>query len=99
MVWNVFKDRNGRKMGVHGVNSNGEPTTLLNPHGKGAKYALELKHGRAVTNDMHRKYDENGKPVHLRDTQKAWRSGYLQARADSAKTYNARKAKRANKAK
>ena len=77
---------NGKKETVvYAKNKHGKWVRLLNPAQKGRKYAKDLKLGRdSVT----------GKP--LRDTQKAHRSGYLKARADNAKAWKARRAKRAN---
>ncbi len=60
------------------INRNGNKIVLLNPSEKGQRYARQLKHG----------VDHNG--VVLSDTQKSFRSGYLQARKDSAKAYNAK---------
>lgn len=63
--------------------------TLLNPHGKGAKYATELKRGVHMTNTGVVKTDKYGKSLHLNKQQRAYRSGYLQAQHDSAKAYKA----------
>ena len=64
---------------------------LLNPQERGTKYALELKHKKALTNDGHRKIDsETGKQKRLSKEQLAYRSGYLQARKDSAKAYRSK---------
>ena len=64
---------------------------LLNPQERGTKYALELKHKKALTNDGHRKIDsETGKQKKLSEKQLAFRSGYLQARKDSAKAYKSK---------
>ena len=65
---------------------NGEQALLLNPNGKGKKYAKELKDGCRYTNDMKTK-KANG----LTKTQRAYRNGYLASRKDSANAYNANK--------
>lgn len=97
MAFRTFRNGKGEKIGVKGVNKKGEPITLLNPNGKGKKYAMELKHGRRVTNNFKRKTTESGKPMKLTEKQRSFRAGYLQARKDSANCYKAQKAKRANK--
>ena len=56
----------------------GKSIKLLNPAEKGKRYANQLKTG---------KVKETGKK--LTDSEKAWRSGYLSARSDSADCYNA----------
>lgn len=55
----------------------GNKRVLRNPAEKSKRYARQLKNG-AVS--------ETGEV--LTDTQKAWRSGYLEARKDNAKAYN-----------
>ena len=64
------------------IKKGGKKIVLLNPSEKGQRYARQLKKG----------VDHNGSL--LSDTQKSFRSGYLQARKDSAKCYNAVKNKR-----
>ena len=64
----------------------GRTITLLNPAQKGKKYSQELKEGYAISNSGKYRIDEDG-PIPLTDTQKAFRSGYLSARKDSAKVY------------
>ncbi len=59
--------------------SDGTERTFLNPHGKGVKYAAELRENRRVTNDMQVIKQEG-----LTDTQAAYRSGYLDAQKDQA---------------
>ncbi|MDE6402020.1 MAG: hypothetical protein K2L54_05335 [Clostridiales bacterium] len=76
---------------------NGKEITLLNPAEKGKKAALELKHGCHLTNDFVVKGDKNGNPIPLTDTEKAWRSGLLSARRDSANCYNAKNGKKDKK--
>ena len=88
------KKANGerRKNGVYLKNTeDGREFTALNPSGKGAKYAKELKDGKRITNSGSPKLDGNGKQMGLTKQQRAYRSGYLQARKDSANAYNATK--------
>lgn len=66
---------------------------LLNPSEKSRKYADELYYNGRFTNDGNVKNDINGNPLRLSNTQRAYRSGYLQARKDNAKCYNAKKNK------
>ena len=87
----VGKDGKKRKRGVIGEIEDGTKVTLLNPSGKGEKYSQELHTGKRLTNDLKKKKGEDGKPLGMTDTQKAWRSGYLQARKDSANAYNSKK--------
>lgn len=76
------------------IYKNGKKIVLLNPAEKGAKAAAELKTGYRITNDKQYKADEHGYVIPLTDTQKAWRSGYLAARKDSANCYNAQHGKK-----
>lgn len=88
------KKANGerRKNGVHLENEkDGRKFTALNPSGKGAKYAKELKDGKRITNSGAPKLDSNGKQMGLTKQQRAFRSGYLQARKDNAEAYKATK--------
>lgn len=79
------------KLGVQVANSmTGQSVTLLNPYGKGRKYALELKNNVAVTNDGVVKVDKKNKPKRLTKQQRAFRAGYLQARTDSAKAFKSK---------
>ena len=75
------------KQGVIVANADGVTKTLLNPYGKGKKFARELKEGKRFTNDGKLKTTKSGKPKRLTDTQKSFRAGYLQARKDSAKAF------------
>lgn len=59
------------------TNDKGKKVVLKNPAEKGKSYARDLK----------RKVNSETGEV-LRDTQLAFRSGYLKAREDSAKAYN-----------
>lgn len=68
-------------------NKKGKTVTLLNPAQKGKKFSKELKEGYAISNSGKYRRDEDG-PIPLSDTQLAYRSGYLDARKDSAKCYN-----------
>lgn len=72
----------------------GKNVTLLNPSEKGGKFARELKSGIGETNLGEVKTHKNGKPKKLSDTQKSYRSGYLQARKDSAAAYKAKHKKK-----
>lgn len=78
-----------------GTNRKGKTVTLLNPSEKGRKYAVELKSGKRLTNNGEIKKDKDGKPRKLGKTGKdaqarAYRSGYLQARKDSAKAWKSK---------
>ncbi len=74
---------------------NGKKVRLLTPAQKGAKAAVELKRGVAMTNFGEVKRNENGTPKKLTKAQRSYRAGYLDARSDNAKAYNHNKAKRA----
>ena len=76
------------------IYKHGRKIVLLNPAEKGAKAAAELKVGIHATNDQKVKRDDYGNPMPLTDTEKAWRSGYLAARKDSANCYNAQHGKK-----
>ncbi len=80
-----------RQSGVTVTFNDGEKVTLLNPSGKGEKYAKELKENKRYTNDGKVKTDKNGKPLELTKEQRAYRSAYITALSDSAKAYNAKK--------
>ena len=77
-------------MAVTVKNRKGNEVTLLNPAEKGRKFADELKNGVKLTNKGQLKMSKDSKPIRLTDTEKAYRSGYLSARKDSAKAYNAK---------
>ena len=68
-------------------NRKGRTVTLLNPAQKGQKFAFELKAGKKVTNIGDVKLGKNGRAVELTETEAAYRSGYLDARKDSAKVF------------
>lgn len=64
----------------------GKTVTLLNPSEKAGKFAAELRTGMHYTNDGAYKPDANGE-IGLTKAERAYRSGYLDARKDSAKVY------------
>ena len=72
----------------------GKKVTLLNPSEKGAKFAKELKQGVNRTNSVQFKVDKNKKAIRLSDKERAYRSGYLDARKDSANCFKAKKRKK-----
>ncbi len=86
------KKKNGKpaRIGTVCVDSDGNSSVVLTPNGKGAKYAAELKNGKRYTNVGKVKVDGNGEPMGLSKTQRAYRSGYLQARKDSSNAYKAK---------
>lgn len=71
------------------TNRDGERIVLLNPAEKGDKFVKELKTGFKRTNLGAFKLDKNKKGIRLNDKERAYRSGYLDARKDSAKCYKA----------
>lgn len=96
----IMKNKNNfavvrkHKQGVVLVNTEtGEKRTLLNPSGRGQKYAKELKTGIAYTNDGSVKTDNKGISKTLNKVQRSFRAGYLQARKDIAKAYKAKNSK------
>ncbi len=84
-------------MAVVVTNKKGKQVTLLNPSEKGRKCAAELRAGIHATNNQKIKKDKNGNSIPLTDTEKAWRSGYLAARKDSANCWNAKNGKKNKK--
>ena len=74
----------------------GKTFRLLMPHEKGEKYARELRKGKAFTNDGEYKKDQYGKDRRLSNEQRAYRSGYLDARKDEAMLYNWKKSKQSD---
>ena len=78
------------KLGTKIINSDGEVKVLLTPAGRGAKYSAELKNRKRYTNSGSVKKDDKGKAMKLNCCQRAYRSGYLAARKDNAKAYNAK---------
>lgn len=87
--WNVVKKDNKRV--VVERKSDGKQKVLLTPNGKGAKYSAELKNGVRITNTGKRKKSDDGKPMKLTKAQRAYRSGYLNARKDNAKAYKSKR--------
>lgn len=83
-------DKERRKLGTEVTLDTGEVKVYLNPGGKAAKYAAELKSGVRMTNDGTIKKTKKGEYMGLTDVKAAYRSGYLQARKDSAKAHNAK---------
>ena len=84
-----------KKVNMRGVTlvnkRTGNVITVLNPAQKSRKFAVELKHGKALTNTLVRKRTKNGKQKLLTGKQKAYRAGYLDARKDNAKCFKAKK--------
>ncbi len=73
----------------------GKRITLLNPSEKAEKYADELRNNIRYTNDGKYKADKDGVVDPLSKSHRAYRSGYLYARKDSANCYkHSRKKKR-----
>lgn len=89
-------NQNGKrvKSGIDFVRADGTTGTLLNPSGKAAKYAFELKRNTRYTNAGKVKRDGAGNSLSLGDEQRAYRSGYLDSQKDNAKVYKAKRAKR-----
>jgi len=77
----------------------GKEIALLNPAEKGKKFSEELKTKTRQTNQGEVKVDKDGKPSRLTKQQAAYRSGYLEARKDSAKAYKFNQKKKAAKKK
>lgn len=85
-------------MAVVVQNKKGNDVMLLNPFEKGQKMFCELREDVHFTNDMqHYKTNKDGKPRRLSDTQKAYRSGYLQAQKDSRHAFRAKHPRYKNK--
>lgn len=65
--------------------------TLLNPSEKACKYAIELKHKKAITNNCKRKIDKKtGKTMKLTKEQLAYRAGYLAHQKDSNRVFRSK---------
>lgn len=90
------KKKNGKpsKDGTVVTFKDGTKTTLLNPSGKGKKYAFELSTGTMITNGGDFKHDANGNEIPLSKEQRVYRLAYLTAQKDSANAYKAKKAKK-----
>ena len=80
-------------MAVKVTRKNGRQVTLLNPAEKATKFANELATGIRKTNNGDYKADKHG-DVGLSKEQRAYRSGYLDARRDNAKAYKHNQKKR-----
>ena len=80
-------------MAVKVTRKDGKQITLLNPSEKATKFANELATGIRKTNDGNYKPDKFG-DVGLSKEQRAYRSGYLDARKDSAKAWKHNQKKR-----
>ena len=71
------------------VTKNG--SMLLNPGEKALKYAIEIKHKKALTNNGRRKIDKKtGKQLRLTKEQLAYRAGYLAHQKDSNRAFKAK---------
>ena len=71
------------------VTKNG--SMLLNPSEKALKYAIEIKHKKALTNNGRRKMDKRtGKQVRLTKEQLAYRAGYLAHQKDSNRAFRSK---------
>ena len=86
-----FIGKGGKKYGSRVLYADGSVKTFLNPHGKGVKYAAELKNNERYTNEGERKKTASGGTLHLTGKGRAYRAGYLQAQHDSAETYKAKR--------
>ena len=85
-----FFTKNGKIGGVVVRNSKGGETTLLNTHGKGKKYAAEIRNNQRMTNRGVPKSDKNGEVQKLTKEQLAYRHGYLDCNADHAKAWKSK---------
>ena len=66
-------------------------SVLLNPSERAHKYAVELRHKKALTNAGKRKMDKKtGVQIRLTKEQQAFRAGYLQHQKDSNKAFRAK---------
>lgn len=86
-------DGRKKKRGTRVTFNDGTGVTLLTPSGKAEKYADELRSGVRFTNDGDVKVGNDGFVSSLTKEQRAYRSGYLAARSDSAKTYKSKQNK------
>ena len=77
-------------MAVFLKNKKGRDVVLLNPSEKARKFADELGNGVKQTNIGMIKFNKNGQPIRLTDSEKSFRRGYLQARKDSAKAFKSK---------
>ena len=81
-------------MAVTITTKKGKKMKMLNPSEKGNKFAKELSLGYHHTNDMQFKTDKNGEVKPLTREERAYRSGYLDARKDSANCWKAKNKKK-----
>lgn len=65
----------------------GKDWALLNPSEKAKKYARELKEKKKYTNTFILNTDEKGKPLSFKHVERYYRTGYLNARKDSANCF------------
>ena len=87
------RNRNGDavRLGTKVQYADGRVGILLTPAGRGRKYAAELASGVKMTNDGQIKKTKSGKDMRLTKPARAYRSGYLDSRKDSAKCYNSKR--------
>ena len=76
--------------GVAAIDDYGHTKTLLSPSERGAKYATELREGYKQTNNGVYKRFDDGTPIDLNVTERAYRAGYLDAQKDSAGAFKSR---------
>ena len=85
-------------MAVEYIGRNRKVTVLLNPAEKGRKFADEIKAKTKLTHRGQVKVDyKTGEIMELTKAERAYRAGYLDARKDSAKAYNANKKKQSKR--
>lgn len=91
-TWTKVGMSEGPFGGVVVRNEKGFEQTLLSPSQKGAKFAQELHFGCKMQNNGVAKRDPSDPnyPIHLSDTEAAFRSGYLKAQQDNAKAYKSK---------
>lgn len=86
--WTILgKNKSGTSM-IH--NETGVTKKLLTPKGKAEKFLRELSTGVKETNTGKTKVDQKGNVMFLTEAQKAYRSGWLDSRKDSAAAYKAK---------
>lgn len=66
-------------------NKKGKIVYLLNPNEKAAKFAMEMREGSKLTNQLHAKWADKEKTtrVKLTKAERAYRAGYLQHARES----------------
>jgi len=77
-------------MSVTVLNRKGNKVVLLNPSERAHKFAIEMRHKKALTNTGKRKMDENGRQKRLTDEQLAYRAGYLSHQKDCNKAFKSK---------